>query len=309
MYLCYQVTAPGYISKLISARRACHLGSCIEHSSSSPVFTSPPPAALVLASLRRSSFFFLEDPCPVDRCCPCTALLVSTKRTAALPWRGPDHCSRTCSLTHCQCRRIILIATVIYLAAFWLPKSLDYSGRAIQLHSAYPRTCYPSAHPRTCYLSAHPRTCYPSAHPRTCYSSAHPRTCCPSAHLRTSYPSTHPRTCYPSAHPRTCYPTAHPRTCYPSAHSECAIQVHTQELAIQVHGILVHHYVLSCTTRTCAPFLNLVHYSCTATYSRAPISCTTRTCAPISCITPTRAPLLLVHHSFSCTTPYSCTAP
>ena len=42
---------------------------------------------------------------------------MSTKRTAALPWRGPDHCSRTCH------------------------------------PSAHPRTCYPSAHPRMCVLS------------------------------------------------------------------------------------------------------------------------------------------------------------
>ena len=83
----------------------------------------------------RSYLFFQKVPCPVDRCCSCNTLLVSTKRTAALHWRGPDHCSRTCSLTHCQCRRIILIAIVIYLAAFWLPKSLDYSGRAIQVHT------------------------------------------------------------------------------------------------------------------------------------------------------------------------------
>ena len=114
-----------------------HLGCCIDNSFSSPVFTSPPPAALVLASLRRSCFswrfpcpvdhccsciallvstkrtaascFSWRFPCPVDHCCPCSALLVSTKRTADLPWRGPDHC---------------------------------------------PRTCYPSAHPRTCYPSA-----------------------------------------------------------------------------------------------------------------------------------------------------------
>ena len=200
--------------------------------------------------------FFLEVPCPFDHCCSCTALLVSTKRTAAIcfSWQGPDHCSRTCSLTHCQCRRNILIAIVIYLAAFWLPKSLDYSGHAIQVHT-----------------------------------------------------------------------------------QECAIQLHTQEHAIQVHSILVHHYVLSYTTRTRALLSNPVHYSCTAMYSRAPLvhvhhsyTCTTRTraqlvlvhhsvlvhrsvisctthallCtlvhpsrAAISCTTPTRAPLVLVHHS------------
>ena len=97
------------------SQKACHLGSCIAYSSSSLVFTSPPPAALVLALLRRSCFpggpmisrpllflyrlarvhqedrsylFLLEVPCPVDRCCSCTTLLVSTKRTTALPWWG-----------------------------------------------------------------------------------------------------------------------------------------------------------------------------------------------------------------------------
>ena len=57
----------------------------------------------------------LDVPCPVDRCCSCSALLVSTKRTAALPWRGPDHCSRTCSHTHRQCRRNIFVANLIYI--------------------------------------------------------------------------------------------------------------------------------------------------------------------------------------------------
>ena len=51
----------------------------------------------------------LDAPYPVDRCCSCTALLVSTMRTAALPWRGPDHCPRKCSLTHCQGRRTSLL--------------------------------------------------------------------------------------------------------------------------------------------------------------------------------------------------------
>ena len=39
-----------------------HLGSCINNSSSSPVFTSPPPAALVLASLRKSCFSWISMP-------------------------------------------------------------------------------------------------------------------------------------------------------------------------------------------------------------------------------------------------------
>ena len=53
----------------------------------------------------------------------------------ALLWRGPDQCSRTCPLTHRQCHRNILVAIVIYIATFSLPKSFDYSGRAIQVHT------------------------------------------------------------------------------------------------------------------------------------------------------------------------------
>ena len=93
--------------------------------------------------------------------------------------------------------------------------------------------------------------------------------------------------------------------------------------------LLVHHYVISCTSRASlilahcsrAPILcttNLVHhsYSCTSTlvhptrapiscthlvhhYSRAPNSCITRTHAPISCTS------ALVHPS--CAPPISCT--
>ena len=255
MCLCYQEPAPGYISKLISARRAYHLGSCIAYSSSSPVFTSLPPAAPVLSSLRRSCFF-LEVQFPVVRCCSCTALFVSTKRrTAASCFPGGPipirpllflyHLAcvhqedRSSSLVgsrpllknvltnalsvssqhfdyHCN----IFIVIVIYLAAFWLPKSLDYSGHAIQVHTQE----------RT--IQVHTQ--------------------------------------------------------------ECAIQVHTQERAIQVDGIFVHNYR--------APLV-LVHYSCTATYFHAPISCTTRNRALLSCTPPTRAPLVLVHHSvISCTT-------
>ena len=62
--------------------------------------------------------------------------------------------------------------------------------------------------------------------------------------------------------------------------------------------ILVHQSILSCTTLVHHSYHNLVHYSCT---TRTVISCTTR--APLrnlvylSCTTPTRAPLVLVHHS------------
>ena len=73
-----------------SQKGHCHLGSYIAYSSSSPVFTSPPPAALVLALLTRSCFS-LEVPCPVDRCCSCTALLVSTKRTPAICFSWSSH--------------------------------------------------------------------------------------------------------------------------------------------------------------------------------------------------------------------------
>ena len=123
-----------YLCKLISAERALspRLLHRLQLLLSSLHFTTtccPGPG------FAEEELFFLEVRCPVDRCCSCTILLVSTKRTAALPWRGPDQCSRTCSLTHCQCRRNILIAIVIYLAAFWLPKSLDYLGRAIQVHT------------------------------------------------------------------------------------------------------------------------------------------------------------------------------
>ena len=48
-----------------------HLGSCINNSSSSPVFTSPPPDALVLASLRRSCFSWMSQ---MRRGCPVVCL-------------------------------------------------------------------------------------------------------------------------------------------------------------------------------------------------------------------------------------------
>ena len=53
---------------------------------------------------------------------------------AALPWRGPDHCSRTCSLTHRQCHRNILVAIVIYIATFWLPLSSTSQHFGCQSH-------------------------------------------------------------------------------------------------------------------------------------------------------------------------------
>ena len=182
-------------------------------------------------------------------------------RGPQLSWRGPDHCSRTCSLTHCQCRRNILIAIVIYLAAFWLPKSLDYSGRTIQVNTQERAI---QVHTQERAIQVHTQERAIQVHTQKRAIQVHTQ--------------------------------------------ERAIQVHTQERAIHVHGILVHLYIISFTTRTrallvhrsvisCttrsraplrtrAPLRNLVHYSCTATYSHAPVSCTTR------------APLRnLVHHS------------
>ena len=100
----------GYINRLNWARVFSHRPAS---TLTTPLQDWSPPSPLLL----------LDDPFPIDRCCSCTALLVSTKMTAALPWRGPDHCSSTCSLTHRQCRRNILVAIVIYTTTFWLPSS------------------------------------------------------------------------------------------------------------------------------------------------------------------------------------------
>ena len=91
-------------AKLISHRPAFTLTTLLQDCA--------PPSPLLL---------HLEVPCPVDHCCSCSALLVSTKRTAALPWRGPNHCSRMCSLTHHQCRCNIFLAIVNYISTFLLP--------------------------------------------------------------------------------------------------------------------------------------------------------------------------------------------
>ena len=91
MYLCYQEPAPGYISKLISARRV--LSPQLLHR-----------LQLLLSSLHLTTACcpgsgfteeeLLEVLCPVDRCCSCTALLVSTKRTAAICFSWRSHSSR-----------------------------------------------------------------------------------------------------------------------------------------------------------------------------------------------------------------------
>ena len=109
---------------------------------------------------------------------------------------------------------------------------------------------------------------------------------------------------------QTCYPSAHIRMCYPSAHSECAIQVHGITRA-PISCTTRNHALLSCTPPTRAPLI-LVHYSCTVTYSRAPL-CNLVHHYVLSCTTCTPAPLILLHYSctlcnlvhYSCTTTYS----
>ena len=79
---------------------------------------------------------FPGGPCPVDGCCPCTALLVCTKRTAASCFFLEAHAQST--------------------AAVPAPP------------------CYPSAHPKMCYLSkCTPKNVLSKCTPRTCYPSAH----------------------------------------------------------------------------------------------------------------------------------------
>ena len=82
--------------KPLDLARLFNLNSAL--ASITPLKDWPPPSPLQL---------LLEVSCPVDCCRSCAALLVSTKRTAALLWRSQDHCSRTCSPTHHQYRRNI----------------------------------------------------------------------------------------------------------------------------------------------------------------------------------------------------------
>ena len=93
MCLCYQEPAPGYINKLISARRA--LSPRLQHRLqlllSGLHFTT---ASCPDPGFTEKARFFLEVPCPVDRCCSCTVLLVSTKRTAAIFFPGGPMPSR-----------------------------------------------------------------------------------------------------------------------------------------------------------------------------------------------------------------------
>ena len=124
-----------WVYKQANFRQICHCRrrSCIACSSSSPVFTSPPPAALVMASLRRSCFSWRFS-CPVDCYCSCTALLVSTKRTAAICFSWRPMPSRPLLFLH------------------HLTIQVHTQERAIQVHTQNVlskctlRMCYPSSH-------------------------------------------------------------------------------------------------------------------------------------------------------------------
>ena len=92
----------------------------------------------------------------------CTTLLVSTKRTAALTWRGPDHCSRMC------------------------------------YPSAHPRTCYPSAHSERAIqvhtqeraIQVHTQERAIQVHTQNVLSKCTPKNVLSKCTLRTCYPST-----------------------------------------------------------------------------------------------------------------------
>ena len=161
MYVCYQnlygIYKPPVLSKLFIHRPASTLTTLLSKTSPTPQdLSAPPPAALddpyerilLLEVLERHQellyYLYWMFPCPVDRCCSCTALLVSTRRTAALPWRAIQ--------VHTQ-------------------------GRAIQVHTQNVlskctlRTCYPSAHSE-CVIQVHTQNVLSKCTLRTCYPSA-----------------------------------------------------------------------------------------------------------------------------------------
>ena len=233
MYLCYQEPAPGYISKLISARRALspQLLHHLQLLLSSLHFTT---ACCPGPGFAEEELFFLEVSCPVDRCCSCTALLVSTKKTAAICFPGgPMPIRPLLFLYRLGCvhqeDRSSSLARPKPLLKNVLTNAPSVSSQHFDCHRHLPRNILVA-------LVTLLRMCYPSAHPRMCYPSAHPRTCDPSAHRRTCYPSAR----YTRA-PILC-PTRN------RAAILCTTPTHARAL-------LVHCYVLSCTC--------LVYHSCT----------------------------------------------
>ena len=100
MYLCYQnlpgIYKPPVLSKLFIHRPASTWTTPLQDRSQLlyrfywrfpyPVYRYCSCTALLVSTKRTAaSCFSWMFPCPVDRCCSCAALLVSTKRTAALP--------------------------------------------------------------------------------------------------------------------------------------------------------------------------------------------------------------------------------
>ena len=69
-----------------------HRSSCIDNSSSSPVFTSPLPAALVLASLRRSCFSWRSH----VQLTKSLRWRTHAQLTACLPWRFHAQSTKVC---------------------------------------------------------------------------------------------------------------------------------------------------------------------------------------------------------------------
>ena len=180
----------------------------------------------------RSYLFFLESPCQVDRCCSCTALLVSTKRTAAICFPGEPMPSRPLLYLH---RLAIQVHTEEHAI------QVHTQERAIQVHTQNVLS--------KCTL----RTCHPSAHSERAIQ----------VHTQERTIQVHTQERAIQVHTQNVLSKCTLRTCYPSAHSECAIKVHTQEHAIQVEtqNMLSKCTVYSCTAH--APLRNLVHLSCT----------------------------------------------
>ena len=148
MYLCYQ-NLPGIFKPLILSKLFIHR----------PASTWITPRQAWSQLLYR---FYWKFPYPVYRCCSCTALLVSTKRTAALPWRAiqvhTQNVLSKCTLRTC------------YPSA--------HSERAIQVHTQNVlskctfRTCYPSAHSERA-IQEHTQNVLSKCTLRTCHPSAH----------------------------------------------------------------------------------------------------------------------------------------
>ena len=177
MYLCYQnlpgIYKPPVLSKLFIHRPVSTLISLLSKTSPTltgsirataccpgrPIWDDPSPGGLGEAP--RTYLLLLANPCPVNRCCLCTALLVCTKRTAA----------------SCFCLEVHAQSTAAAPAPPCYPSA--HSKRAIQVHTqahaiqVHNQECVIQVHTQSALSKCTLRTCYPSAHPSTCYPSAH----------------------------------------------------------------------------------------------------------------------------------------